>query len=153
VDDSEGGLESAVEYPTRRHFTRSSIKPRLLFPTAPAEEVQIQHDDDEEAATDIEEHVLAGMRQADEPETPVDLVDEAPGTPNAPLYAPASPPSTTRTTRFGSKKTADATPKAKQPVKRSPFDSWRRTKVGATTSGHKRSGDELPAAASKRTRA
>ncbi|KAL2130652.1 hypothetical protein VTI74DRAFT_6115 [Chaetomium olivicolor] len=152
LDEGEGGLESAVESPPRRHFTRSSIKPRLLFPVAPAEASQHENSD-EEAATDIEDHVLAGV-EADKPETPLELVDEAPGTPEAPRYAPASPPTTARTTRFGGKKAADTTPvkPAKQPSKRSPFDSWRRVKGNAST-GHKRSGEELSATASKRTRA
>ncbi|KAK4158394.1 hypothetical protein C8A00DRAFT_39369 [Chaetomidium leptoderma] len=151
LDEGEGGLESAVESPTKRHFTRSSIKPRLLFPTANSDESR-DLDDDEEAATDIEDHVLAGM-EADKPETPMDLIDKAPGTPEAPRYAPASPPTTARTTRFASKKGADATPKPKPPAKRSPFDSWRRVKGGAPSTGHKRSGDDLSAAAPKRPRA
>ncbi|KAL2266092.1 hypothetical protein VTJ83DRAFT_5444 [Remersonia thermophila] len=163
LDDGEGGLEGAVESPTKRHFTRSSIKPRLLFPTSSQEEddaKDLVDEDDEEAVTDIEDHVLASLQgdEAAKPETPADLIDEAaPGTPpRAPRYAPASPPATTRTTRFGSKKAAEPTPKPKPPAKRSPFDSWRRVKGGATgaeTSGLKRSGDELTAAAAKRTRA
>lgn len=150
MDEGEGGLESAVESPSKRHFTRSSIKPRLLFPTANSDESQIL--EDEEAATDIEDHVLAGM-EADKPETPADMIDKAPGTPEAPRFAPASPPTTARTTRFGSKKAAEATPKPKPPAKRSPFDSWRRVKGGASSTSHKRSGDELSADVPKRTRA
>ncbi|AEO64253.1 4eabcd31-1de0-474e-99f3-f853b6e64de4 [Thermothielavioides terrestris] len=150
--DGEGGLESVVESSSRRPFTRSSVKPRLLFPTAPADEAK-NGNEDEEAATDIEDHVLADL-EADQPGTPTDLVDEAPDTPKAPRHAPASPPTTTRTTRFGGKRSTDSTPvKDKKPAKRSPFDSWRRVKSGAQSTGHKRSGDELPAAASKRTRA
>ncbi|KAJ4293889.1 hypothetical protein N0V88_005403 [Collariella sp. IMI 366227] len=150
LDEGDGGLESAVESPTRRHFTRSSIKPRLLFPVGPDES---QHENsDEEAATDIEDHVLAGI-ETDKPETPLELVDEVPGTPEAPRFAPASPPTTARTTRFGGKKAADTTPvKPTKPSKRSPFDSWRRVKGGASTS-HKRSGEDLAATSSKRTRA
>jgi hypothetical protein len=152
LDDGEGGLESAVETP-RRHFTRSSIKPRLLFPTAMADESKLENSD-EEAPTDIEDHVLAGL-DAEKPETPVDLVEEAPGTPKAPRHAPASPPTTARTTRFGSKKATESSPmKPKAATKGSPFDSWRRTKAGAqSTGGHKRSGEDISAAASKRTRA
>ncbi|KAL1836929.1 hypothetical protein VTJ49DRAFT_4490 [Mycothermus thermophilus] len=159
LDDGEGGLEGAVESPTKRHFTRSSIKPRLLFPTS-SQDDESNSLDDEEAATDIEDHVLASLQEedAEKPETPNDLIDEAaPGTPpRAPRHAPASPPTTTRTTRFGSKKAAEPTPKPKPPAKRSPFDSWRRVKGGATaaeTSGLKRSGDELTAAGAKRSRA
>lgn len=151
LDEGEGGLESAVESPTKRHFTRSSIKPRLLFPTADSDEPK-ELDEDEEAATDIEDHVLAGL-EADKPETPADLVDETPGTPAAPRYAPASPPTTVRTTRFSNKKSAEPTPKPKQPTKRSPFDNWRRVKGGSQSAGQKRSGDDLSADAPKRTRA
>jgi len=150
LDEGEGGLESAVESPTKRHFTRSSIKPRLLFPSANSDESQIL--DEEEAATDIEDHVLAGM-EADEPETPTEMITKTPDTPEAPRFAPASPPTTVRTTRFGSKKAADGTPKAKAPAKRSPFDSWRRVKGSTQSTGHKRSGDDLSADAPKRTRA
>ncbi|KAK3303324.1 uncharacterized protein B0T15DRAFT_271123 [Chaetomium strumarium] len=150
LDDGEGGLESAVEAP-RRHFTRSSIKPRLLFPTAMADEAKLENAD-EEAPTDIEDHVLAGL-EAEKPETPVDLIEEAAGTPKAPRHAPASPPATARTTRFGSKKATESSPMKAKPAKGSPFDSWRRTKAGAQSTGHKRSGEDIPAAASKRTRA
>ena len=155
LDEGDGGLESAVESQSKRHFTRSSIKPRLLFPTGNAEESHIDEsqimEDDEEAVTDIEDHVLAGL-EADKPETPMDRIDKEPGTPEAPRFAPAPPPTTARTTRHGSKKAADATPKAR-PAKRSPFDSWRRVKGGAPATGHKRSGDDLSAEAPKRTRA
>jgi hypothetical protein len=149
MDEGEGGLESAVESPTKRHFTRSSIKPRLLFPTGNSDEPE-DLNDDEEAATDIEDHVLAGM-EADKLETPADMIDETPGTPAAPRFAPASPPTTARTTRF--KKSAEPAPNPKQPAKRSPFDSWRRVKGGSQSTGHKRSGDDLSEAAPKRTRA
>ncbi|KAL2150883.1 hypothetical protein VTH82DRAFT_7446 [Thermothelomyces myriococcoides] len=153
LDEGEGGLESAVESPTKRHFTRSSIKPRLLFPTDKSDESTKELDEDEEAATDIEDHVLAGL-EASKPETPEDMIDEAPSTPRAPRYAPASPPATARTTRSVAKKAAELTPKPKPPAKRSPFDSWRRVKGSTTqTTGQKRSGDELPTTTPKRTRA
>jgi hypothetical protein len=152
LDDGEGGLESAVESSSRRPFTRSSIKPRLLFPTTKAGESKTVNED-EEAATDIEDHVLAGMEE-DQPFTPADLVEHAPGTPDAPRFAPASPPTTARTTRSANKKVVESTPmKSKQPGKRSPFDGWRRTKNGSQSTGHKRPGDELAAASTKRTKA
>ncbi|KAK4109705.1 hypothetical protein N656DRAFT_782537 [Canariomyces notabilis] len=152
LDDGEGGLESAVESSSRRPFTRSSIKPRLLFPTTKAGESKTVNED-EEAATDIEDHVLAGMEE-DQPVTPADLVEHAPGTPDAPRFAPASPPTTARTTRSANKKVVESTPmKSKQPGKRSPFDGWRRTKNGSQSTGHKRPGDELAAASTKRTKA
>lgn len=152
LDEDDGGLEIALESTARRPLTRSSIKPRLLFPPAKAEDAE-NTKDDEEAATDIEDHVLAEM-ESGKPATPLELIEEAPGTPEAPRFAPASPPATTRITRLSSKKAADATPiAAKRPNKRSPFDDWRRVKSGAQSSGHKRPGDELSASASKRTKA
>ncbi len=148
MDDGEGGLEGAVESPTKRHFTRSSIKPRVLFPMAAADE-SFNMDEDEEAATDIEDHVLVTL-DADKPQTPMDLIDEAPGTPEAPRFGPASPPPTVRATRFTSKKAAD--PKGKRPASGSPFDKWPRVKGGAGT-GTKRSGEALAGDAPKRSRA
>lgn len=121
---------------------------------AKAEDESKTLDDDEEAATDIEDHVLAGMDEQAQPATPADLVEEAPDTPEAPRFAPVSPPSTARTTRSSIKKGADSTPiKPQQPGKRSPFDAWRRTKAASQSTGQKRQGDELPVAASKRTKA
>lgn len=159
MDEGDGGLEGAVESTKRRPFTRSSIKPRLLFPTTTASESTTTNEDeeattdieDEEAATDIEDHVLAGMEAS--PATPFDLTVDAPATPETPRFAPASPPTTARTTRFGTKKASTSTTKAKPANKRSPFDGWRRVKGGAQTSGHKRAGDDLPVAASKRSKA
>ncbi|KAL2261022.1 hypothetical protein VTK26DRAFT_4802 [Humicola hyalothermophila] len=148
----EGGLESAVESTARRPFTRSSIKPRLLFPVVNADDSSVANED-EEAVTDIEDHVLAG-EEPGSPATPVDLLDKEPGTPEAPRFAPASPPTTARTTRFGSKKASEATPmKTKTTAKRSPFDGWPRVKSGAHSGSHKRQGDELSSAGPKRTRA
>ena len=163
---SEGSGEAGTESPLRRHLTRSSIKPRLLFPPkAPEPEINI---DDEEAATDIEDHVLAGAEE-NEPATPTDLVDATPGTPEAPKFAPASPPMTQRTTRFGGKKPAEgSTPiklkasketkeaKETKPAtrgKRSPFDGWRRVKGGPESqAGQKRAGESLTSGSAKRTR-
>jgi len=156
LDEDEGGLESAVDSTSRRPLTRSSIKPRLLF--APkVEEPPVISKSDEEAETDIEDHVRESFKE-DRPSTPMELVEDAPGTPEAPRFAPASPPATARTTRYGSKK-LDATPMkgkgAARGGKRSPFEGWRRTKSGAAaeSSGSKRPGGELESGAAKRTRA
>jgi hypothetical protein len=116
-----------------------------------ASDESLSMDEDEEAATDIEDHVLAGL-DADKPQTPMDLIDDMPATPEAPRFAPASPPSTVRTTRVTSKRAADAQPKGKRPASRSPFDNWPRVKGGAGT-GHKRSGEALAGDAPKRSRA
>lgn len=156
LDEADGGLNTAlrnaVDSAVRRPVTRSSIKPRLLFPTKPAEASDTKNDD-EEAVTDIEDHVLAKSK-ADHPETPLELVEEAPDTPVAPKFAPASPPTTARTTRHGDKGSEESTPiKPTRSGKRSPFDGWRRVKNGSESQSQKRSGDTLTADAPKRTRA
>ncbi|KAM7192497.1 tubulin-tyrosine ligase [Naviculisporaceae sp. PSN 640] len=151
VDGADGGLESVVE--TR--ITRSTVQPRLLFPAKKqVKSKQLDFDEDEEAITDIEDHVLAEMEEHEKPSTPVDFeLEEHLATPKAPQYAPASPPTTARTTRFGTKKAADATPKAKGRGKRSPFDGWRRTKGGVEGPSNKRTGDDsLPTSPVKRAR-
>ncbi|KAK0640949.1 hypothetical protein B0T16DRAFT_461075 [Cercophora newfieldiana] len=139
-------------------MTRSSIQPRLLFPPKKAEPETLT--DDEEAATEIEDNVLMHDAEND-PTTPLDLVEEAPGTPKAPKFAPASPPTTARTTRFG-KKSVETTPvkagRLETPKevagrgKRSPFDGWRRVKGGSEPHAQKRQGDDL-ASPAKRSRA
>jgi hypothetical protein len=138
-------------------MTRSSIKPRLLFPV-PAAAQEPANLDDEEAETDIEEPIPAkDEMDVEQPHTPFDLVEESPDTPVAPKFAPAmpvSPPTTQRTTRHGTKSADETTPmKPIRGGKRSPFDGWRRTKNGSESSSTKRSGESLTADAAKRTRA
>ncbi|RYP60423.1 hypothetical protein DL769_008126 [Monosporascus sp. CRB-8-3] len=150
--------EEAAGAPERRRITRSSIKPRLLFPPAgKGKEADDTVNEDEEAATDIEDPASndADAADTDIPATPLDLVDEQPDTPKAPRFAPASPPSTSRTTRFGSKLEVDTTPMKKPTKARSPFDGWRRSKRTAETHGQKRAGDTLDRSdeTSKRQRA
>ena len=151
--DSEIDGESS---PPLRPFTRSSIKPRLLFPTEEqrrAREAQAEIAD-EEAITDIEEHHLLDSEMTD---LAGDTEEEVVVTPVKPTFIPASPPTSGRTTRAASRKAAlDSSPLAPEPVelpssvaqnvkKRSPFDMWRRTKVGAGGAGRgkKREGDVL----------
>lgn len=153
LDEADGGLDSAVE---SRRVTRASVKPRLLFPTV---KKQPSHSD-EEAETDIEDNVGAAHSEAPETEeqqTPLELVDDKmPDTPHAPKFAPVSPPTTMRTTRFGAKKAEEGSPmKSRAGKPRSPFDGWRRGKAGSDdgrTLSLKRSGDSLAAEDSKRTR-
>ncbi|KAL7925245.1 hypothetical protein ACQKWADRAFT_285445 [Trichoderma austrokoningii] len=152
VEDEE--LDSDVEAHFSKPLTRSSIKPRLLFPTkAPAPKTK-QMLEEEEAATDVEDAKDAA--EAEEPsapvETPVKAKVERAQTPEAPKYAPASPPETRRTTRSTNKLAAAPTP-AKRAGKKSPFDSWLRTKEHANRSSTKRAaGEPLAAAPAKRTR-
>jgi hypothetical protein len=161
LDQADGGLDAAVESRLRRPMTRSSIKPRLLFPVpTPAPTQQEPADMDEEAETDIEEPIPAKDEmdiEEEEPQTPFDLVEQTPDTPVAPKFAPAmqvTPPTTQRTTRHGTKSAEETTPmKPLRGKKRSPFDGWRRTKNGSESSSSKRSGESLTADAAKRTRA
>lgn len=151
--DSEIDGEST---PPLRPFTRSSIKPRLLFPTEEqrrAREAQAEIAD-EEAITDIEEQQLLDSEMTD---LAGDTEEEAAVTPVKPTFVPTSPPASGRTTRAASRKAAlDSSPVAPEPVelpdstaekvkKRGPFDMWRRTKVGAggAGKGRKREGDVL----------
>lgn len=150
-------MDSDVEAQFSKPLTRSSIKPRLLFPTkAPAPKTK-QMLEEEEAATDVEDAKDAA--EEEEPsvpsvpvKTPVKAKEERAQTPEAPNYAPASPPETRRTTRSTNKLAAGPTP-AKRAGKKSPFDSWLRTKEHANRSGTKRAaGEPLAAAPAKRTR-
>jgi len=163
LDEGDGGLDAAVESRLRRPMTRSSIKPRLLFPVpapAPAAQRESTSIEDEEAETDIEEPIPTKDEmdiEEDEPQTPFDVVDETPGTPVAPKFAPAmqaTPPTTQRTTRHGTKSAEETTPmKPMRGKKLSPFDGWRRIKNGSEGPSSKRSGESLASDAPKRTRA
>lgn len=157
-------LDQVVTRDLRRPLTRSSIKPRLLFPTAEqskAREPKSHNTDDEEADTDIEDSAV---------HTPFDSKNEVAATPKAPRFGPVSPPTTARTTR--SKKidlsvpdepmtddeTAPQSPllrSSRGSGKISPFDSWQRVKkTSAAPSSKKRLGEEsLRPETSKRSRA
>lgn len=94
ADDEDDQLAQTVEPNLRRPLTRSSIKPRLLFPSdeqSKAKEKRSQvTEDEEEAITDIEEA-----------HAPMD-VDQLVATPKPPKFAPVAPvtpPTTARTTR------------------------------------------------------
>ena len=160
VDTSEAEIDAefdaALPARLRGPLTRSSIKPRLLFPTPQqdrAKEVRSQAiEDDEEAVTDIED-------PTDGLSTPKDHIDEFVETPKAPKFAPASPPTTVRATRSGKnidlssspvQSTSDDEP-AQSPLPRargravqvSPFDRWQRTKGGVGSQSKKREGGSL----------
>ncbi|GAB7352555.1 hypothetical protein MBLNU459_g2940t1 [Dothideomycetes sp. NU459] len=151
-----------------RPFTRSSLKPRLLFPTEEQihERLADPHDD-EEAVTDIEEERLPRPT----PKIARDLVTPA----KTISFTPATPPSSHRAVRSASKKmhflagaesaqkeTGDDEPSAATPVPQkkakpiSPFDAWQRTKagVGERSKSKKRNISPVPedASISKRTR-
>lgn len=154
-----------------KRLTRSAIKPRLLFPREDSSFTETTPNggttEDEEADTDIEDSNMLGSdddEAAEEEEGVVDndepVVTSAPNTPpHAPKFAPASPPTTSRTRRSGQKTAEELTPvkAAAAPKKRSPFDGWRQTKSSASAAaGHKRTVDALgssPTAGAKRSRA
>ena len=111
-----------------RSLTRSSIKPRLLFPTPQQRrEREAANVSDEEATTEVEDI-------QDEPEievtTPVKQT----------VFSPATPPTTGHATRSSTKITEDvkAIPFSKE-RKISPFDGWARRKASAGPGGGEKS--------------
>ncbi|MCJ1391325.1 hypothetical protein MMC18_004188 [Xylographa bjoerkii] len=150
-----------------RPLTRSSIKPRLLFPTKLQPDTE--HLDisitDEEAVTDIED---PHAHDSDMTELAPEVEEEALVTPIKPSFTPTSPPSTARATRASTKKAAlDSSPTGPEPVDAkprfvvkhgrtaSPFDNWRRTKASAAGGGkgRKREGESLERGADESKRA
>ncbi|KAI1118354.1 hypothetical protein F5Y14DRAFT_400114 [Nemania sp. NC0429] len=140
-DENDEADELALQ--GHRPMTRSSIKPRLLFPPkSKGKQTMITSavEDDEEAMTEIEDNVVDDTQDAkmEAPETPVQVTASEIETPKAPRFAPASPPSTGRATRSTDR--LRGVDKAKVP---SPFDGWRRSKNRAPSHGQKRGGDSL----------
>ncbi|KAI0187535.1 hypothetical protein EV127DRAFT_144654 [Xylaria flabelliformis] len=158
-NDETADLDLDSQAPSgHRPMTRSSIKPRLLFPPKPkGKQPATITAEDEEAVTDIEDNVFDHNTQEDEteiPATPIQFTKSKVETPEAPRFAPASPPSTGRATRSADKLRVSDTPvrRAKIP---SPFDGWRRSKRHTGPQGSKREGDFLvkSPASTKRQRA
>ena len=144
-DDAEVEVSTS---PRLRPFTRSSIKPRLLFPTAEQQQARESMADlvDEEAITDIEEHESEII-------APVETEESVLVTPVKAFFTPASPPMTGHLTRSATKKAAlDSSPLMPEVAelqtfeghekKPSPFDGWQRSKAGLGK-GKKREGDFL----------
>ena len=138
------------------HFTRSSVKPRLLFPTAQQQrERQLA---DEEATTDIEVSNDSDMTDVATEETEVEEQGAPVATPEKASFMPATPPTTGHATRAATKKAVEASPSFSGPAqleikkkggKRSPFDGWARRKASASSSsaatgkGRKRQGEVM----------
>ena len=135
-----GGSER--ESSTMSLSTRSSIKPRLLFPTKQQiQERSVPTIDDEEAPTDIEDpqdHEMTDPEDEKEIVTPM----------KASIFSPPTPPTTGHATRAATKKsTFDLPSDPPEPVdavlyerrgkKVSPFDGWARTKAGMSGAGGK----------------
>ncbi|MCJ1385540.1 hypothetical protein MMC17_008663 [Xylographa soralifera] len=150
-----------------RPLTRSSIKPRLLFPNT--SQPVMDHPDisitDEEAITDIED---PHAHDSDMTELAPETEEEALITPVKPSFTPTSPPSSGRATRASTKKAAlDSSPMGLEPAEAkprfvvkhsrvaSPFDNWRRTKASAAggSKGKKREGESLEKEADESKRA
>ena len=124
---------------TIRPLTRSSIKPRLLFPPKqPIDEHTVHLIGDDEAPTDIEDlqdHDMTEPEEEKEVVTPI----------KASVFSPPTPPTTGHANRAATKKVAfdlasdppeptEAVPYERRGKKASPFDGWARTKAG--TSGN-----------------
>ncbi|KAI9929144.1 hypothetical protein ASPWEDRAFT_25013 [Aspergillus wentii DTO 134E9] len=153
-----------------RPLTRSSIKPRVLFPSASDRRHQSQHlsDVDEEAATDIEEHLLPKDAEDSEvePAPETDML-QRPVTPplKSEFATPSSPGATIRSLRPRAKRDAaehESTPIASETKKKraSPFDGWLRKKpvpaVAGSSKAKKRDAEAIGSPggpATKKTRA
>ena len=136
-NDTNNFEHSERESSSIRPLTRSSIKPRLLFP--PKQTAPIS--DDEEAPTDIEnpqDHEMTDPEDKTAVTTPI----------KASIFSPPTPPATGHATRATTKKTAfDLHVHPPEPVevisyerrgkKVSPFDGWARTKAGTSGGGGK----------------
>lgn len=151
--DPDKTLEnSEIETSILRPLTRSSMKPRLLFPTPQQRQERIAAAiEDEEAPTDIEDHHDHEMTEPEgEPVvTPVKAI----------FSQAATPPATGHATRSSTKKVAaeptEAMPYEGKSKKASPFDGWARTKAGVGLSagkGKKRDGETMEMGSCKKTR-
>ncbi|OBT79219.1 hypothetical protein VF21_01716 [Pseudogymnoascus sp. 05NY08] len=135
ADEVEDELDVTVPSRLRGPLTRSSMKPRLLFPTQKQlDERDSQYSEaDEEADTDIEEGNAV---------TTSSLHTDKVATPRAPRFAPVSPPSTVARTTRSKKVSSDddvAGASFSSLGSASPFESWQRTKP----KGQKRGSDAV----------
>ncbi|KAI9815313.1 MAG: hypothetical protein M1827_002793 [Pycnora praestabilis] len=170
-DDAE--IDAANTSPRLRPFTRSSVKPRLLFPSEQQRRArEVKGDDaDEEAITDIEENVLTADSQHldgnEMTDAEADTEEDVLVTPMRHAFTPASPPATGRATRANTKKVSwDSSPLAPEPEeltprvlvqgkRANPFDRWQRTKAGAgalasaVDKGKKREGNVIETSAGR----
>ena len=165
--DEEDSPTSNLEYPefdeikldTSPRLTRSSIRPRLLFPTEKQRRERALAD--EEAVTDIEDpnNLIHDSDMTDiAPNN--DTEEEQLVTPVKQSFAetPATPPTTGHVTRASTRKKALDTSPLQGPEPReivegprkrgkiSPFDGWARVKSGVANDGgkgKKREGDAL----------
>lgn len=149
VDDTDDWDESEITADNTssraRPFTRSSIKPRLLFPTEEQRQMRNASADyvDEEATTEVEEQDEVVDSEMTDVEASTDK--EVLITPVKETAEPASPPASGRATRGSTRKVSAPEPVEYLPTnttrmkKASPFDSWQRSKAGRET---KRKGED-----------
>jgi hypothetical protein len=163
-----------------RPFTRSSIKPRLLFPSeAQRQAREAAEEADEEAETDIEDvpRFSPTKKRSGRALEPVEEPEPESITPVKARFEPTTPPSTDRVKRISAKKaaivetamttsasaqleevtSAPSTGSMSRPRSRpGPFDGWARAKSGSAaksvSKGTKREGDALVGDGAKRTR-
>lgn len=140
-DDNLSDLEvrrKAGASATRR-FTRSTIKPRLLFPSEEQRRArEAAEEADEEAVTDIE---------VPQPKAAV--------TPVKQQLHPTTPPSTGRSKRGSAEhEEIDTTAASKATKKMSAFGGWARRKAPPVSAppSRKREGEPMESSESKRTR-
>lgn len=151
-EDGAAAQDADLSNPPSRSLTRSSIKPRLLFPSAAQKADRSKSDlEDEEAPTDIDDPDATETEHEPLPEkrTPVKATFRG--------LAPDTPPDTGHATRSATKKAAKdgLSSPAISPVKLdfnkplkgkkvSPFDGWARTKPGiAAAKGTKRGAEAV----------
>lgn len=144
IPGTETELDAETSSPKLRPFTRSSIKPRLLFPTdAQRQERSHAAVEDEEAVTDIEE-LPPLPNDSEMTDLAPDTEEEALVTPVKESFtAPTTPPTIGHATRAATRKAKlnisppepaeGIGPFERTAGRASPFNAWQRTK--ATTSG------------------
>ncbi|OOF96581.1 hypothetical protein ASPCADRAFT_206750 [Aspergillus carbonarius ITEM 5010] len=140
-----------------RPLTRSSIKPRVLFPTAEdrvPQETPLS-DVDEEAATDIEDHLLHDeTEEVEEPAVDAEMQQRlVTPPPHSTIETPASPGATMRSLRSRTKRESPDhgdTPTASETKRKrvSPFDGWLRKKQTPALTGTKAKKRDAEAAGS-----
>lgn len=135
-DDMDDELDATVPSRLRGPLTRSSMKPRLLFPTAAQLAANNPEDvEAEEADTDIEEGSSMSALVYNE--------EKMAATPRAPRFAPVSPPTTvarvTRSKKISSDDGMAGPSFSTMTGPTSPFESWQRTKP----QGQKREGEAI----------
>jgi hypothetical protein len=175
IDSDNAKVGRQAGHMFTKRLTRSSIKPRVLFPTVDKHDIDSDGTGDE-AVTEIDESKAHGVktpRKLDR--TPKKMsVSASTSTPTkASSFRPASPPTTIKSKR-GTKEVTSHTLEAdlttsplrhpeigvqelvsSQTTKRSPFDSWLRTKPGSskvTGKSGKRSAESLESESTKRAR-